>query len=67
MEYWLGNGEDWASSASTDGFTVDNNPVAGSTVAVFEPNVRGGSYGHVAVVESVNKAAGTIMIGEVMT
>ncbi|OSP87434.1 CHAP domain-containing protein [Lactococcus lactis] len=62
-DYW-GNGEDWAASASADGFTVDNNPVAGSTVAVFGPNVRGGSYGHVAVVESVNKAAGTMVIGE---
>ncbi|ARE13830.1 CHAP domain-containing protein [Lactococcus lactis] len=59
-----GNGEDWAASASTDGFTVDNNPVAGSSVAVFGPNVRGGSCGHVAVVESVNKAAGTMVIGE---
>ena len=62
-DYW-GNGEDWAASASADGFTVDNNPVAGSTVAVFGPNVRGGSYGHVAVVESVNKSAGTMVIGE---
>ena len=62
-DYW-GNGEDWAASASADGFTVDNNPVAGSTIAVFGPNVRGGSYGHVAVVESVNKAAGTMVIGE---
>ena len=62
-DYW-GNGEDWAASASADGFTVDNNPVAGSTVAVFGPNVRGGSDGHVAVVESVNKAAGTMVIGE---
>ncbi|MCT1171449.1 CHAP domain-containing protein [Lactococcus lactis] len=62
-DYW-GNAEDWAASASADGFTVDNNPVAGSTIAVFGPNVRGGSYGHVAVVESVNKAAGTMVIGE---
>ena len=62
-DYWW-NAEDWAASASADGFTVDNNPVAGSTIAVFGPNVRGGSYGHVAVVESVNKAAGTMVIGE---
>jgi surface antigen len=62
-DYW-GNAEDWAASASADGFTVDNNPVSGSTIAVFGPNVRGGSYGHVAVVESVNKAAGTMVIGE---
>ncbi|MCL2114043.1 MAG: CHAP domain-containing protein [Streptococcaceae bacterium] len=62
-DYW-GNGADWAASARADGFTVDSNPVAGSTVAVFGPNVRGGSYGHVAVVQSVNKAAGTMVIGE---
>jgi len=62
-DYW-GNGADWAASASSAGFTVDSNPVAGSSVAVFFPNVRGGSYGHVAVVQSVNKAAGTMVIGE---
>lgn len=62
-DYW-GNGADWAASASAAGFTVDSNPVAGSSVAVFGPNVRGGSYGHVAVVKSVNKAAGTMVIGE---
>lgn len=62
-DYW-GNGADWAASASSAGFTVDSNPVAGSSVAVFGPNVRGGSYGHVAVVQSVNKAAGTMVIGE---
>jgi peptidoglycan hydrolase CwlO-like protein len=62
-DYW-GNGADWAASAEADGFTVDNTPVAGSTVAVFGPGVRGGSYGHVAVVESVNTAAGTMTIGE---
>ena len=62
-DYW-GNGADWAASASAAGFTVDNNPVAGSSVAVFGPNVRGGSYGHVAVVQSVDKAAGTMVIAE---
>lgn len=62
-DYW-GNGADWAASASAAGFTVDSNPVAGSSVAVFGPNVRGGSYGHVAVVQSVDKAAGTMVIAE---
>ena len=62
-DFW-GNGADWAASAQADGFTVDGTPVAGSTVAVFGPGVRGGSYGHVAVVESVNFAAGTMTIGE---
>ncbi|MFC4653104.1 CHAP domain-containing protein [Lactococcus nasutitermitis] len=59
-----GDGKDWANSARSDGFTVDFNPVAGSTVAVFGPGQRGGDRGHVAVVESVDKAAGTMKIGE---
>ena len=60
-DYW-GNGGDWAASASAAGFTVDNTPVANSTVAVFAGGVRGGSYGHVAVVLSVQGS--TMTIGE---
>jgi surface antigen len=53
-DYW-GNGEDWANSARNAGFTVDGNPVAWNTVAVFSGGLYGSStqYGHVAIVSDV--------------
>ena len=48
----LGNATEWVTSAHREGWTVDNNPVAGKTVcwsaAKYPP------FGHVAVVSQVN-------------
>ncbi|HIZ96345.1 MAG TPA: LysM peptidoglycan-binding domain-containing protein [Candidatus Ligilactobacillus excrementavium] len=66
--YW-GNGGQWDASARAQGFSVDNQPSAGSLV-VFHPgqSVGGqwtadGSYGHVAYVESVSGNSITISQG----
>lgn len=61
--YW-GNAADWTASAAAAGHKVSNVPSAGS-VAVFGAGVQGadGTYGHVAVVDSVNPD-GTIDISE---
>ncbi|MGT2907463.1 CHAP domain-containing protein [Streptococcus dentiloxodontae] len=45
---WWGNGGDWASSASSQGYTVGTTPVAGSIVCWTD-----GGYGHVAYVTAV--------------
>lgn len=52
--YW-GNAAQWLSSAAAEGYQVDNNPVAGSSVAVFQGGAAGSSvyYGHVAVIQEV--------------
>lgn len=60
--YW-GNAVDWASTAVAAGHTVNSVPTVGS-IAYFAAGVQGASsYGHVAVVESVN-ADGTVTISE---
>ena len=60
--YW-GNAVDWASMAVAAGHTVNSVPTVGS-IAYFAAGVQGASsYGHVAVVESVN-ADGTVTISE---
>ncbi|GEN49320.1 LysM peptidoglycan-binding domain-containing protein [Ligilactobacillus pobuzihii] len=66
--YW-GNGGQWDASARAQGFSVDNQPSAGSLV-VFHPgqSVGGqwtadGSAGHVAYVESVSGSSITISQG----
>lgn len=60
----LGNAKDWANSARSHGYTVDHTPGAGSVI-VFSPGQAGAdsTYGHVAIVESVNKD-GTVTISE---
>ena len=60
--YW-GNAVDWASTAVAAGHTVNSVPTVGS-IAYFAAGVQGASsYGHVAVVDSVN-ADGTVTISE---
>ncbi|WP_145411415.1 CHAP domain-containing protein, partial [Paenibacillus xylanexedens] len=44
-----GNANNWASAASSAGYTVNNSPEAGSILQSSE-----GSMGHVAYVENVN-------------
>lgn len=53
-----GNANNWASSATAAGFTVDNNPEEGS---ILQSNA--GPMGHVAYVESVNED-GSITVSE---
>lgn len=55
MGDWWGNAKDWAASAQREGLTVDDNPVANLTIAVFQPGSAGADaqYGHVAVVVDV--------------
>ena len=63
--HW-GNGGDWAASARAAGWkTTRTSPVPGSLVS-YPPGVAGAStlYGHVAVVEAVDTAAGTVTISE---
>lgn len=54
-DYW-GNAKDWAQSAKREGLTVDANPIANQTIAVFAPGSAGAdaTYGHVAVVIGVS-------------
>lgn len=60
----FGNGGQWAASARGMGYAVDNKPQVGD-VMVFAPGQEGSdpSYGHVAIVESVNPD-GTVTISE---
>ncbi|KFI90845.1 CHAP domain protein [Bifidobacterium saguini DSM 23967] len=63
--HW-GNGGDWGRSAASAGWrTTITDPVAGSIVS-YAPGVAGAAtfYGHVAIVESVDSAAGTVTISE---
>ena len=55
--YWW-NAENWADNARADGFTVNNQPSAGSILQTYE-----GPVGHVAYVEQVN-GDGSILISE---
>ena len=58
--YW-GNGGDWAASATAAGWkTTRTDPVAGSIVS-YPPGVADADtlYGHVAVVEAVDRTAGS--------
>ena len=54
-DYW-GNAKDWSQSAQREGLTVDGNPIANQTIAVFAPGSAGAdaTYGHVAVVIGVS-------------
>ena len=47
---WWGNGGDWASSASAQGYTVGNTPAVGSIMCWTD-----GGYGHVAYVTAVGE------------
>ena len=64
--YW-GNGAQWASSARSAGFRVDNTPQAGAVIS-FAGGQSVGTwtadpyYGHVAVVQSYNPANNTVTI-----
>lgn len=63
--YW-GNGQDWASSASKAGYrTTRDAPVPGALLSI-PAGVLGSSpvYGHVAVVEAVDTAKGTVTTSE---
>lgn len=51
--FW-GNAVSWANSAMGAGLRVDNTPEAG---AIFQ---RGGGYGHVGIIDSVDWQAGTV-------
>ena len=65
---YMGNGADWASTARSLGYLVNNTPHVGAAM-VFARGQRVGSwnadwtYGHVAVVERVN-ADGSVLISE---
>ena len=60
--HW-GNASAWGASATAAGHTVNSSASVGA-VALFAPGVGGASsYGHVAVVDSVNPD-GTITISE---
>ena len=51
---WLGNAGDWAYNAVPFGWVVSSTPHLHSII-VLAPGVQGaGSYGHVAIVESIN-------------
>lgn len=52
---WLGNAWEWSSQAAAYGWTVSSTPKVPSII-VLQPYVQGaGGYGHVAIVESINK------------
>ena len=55
--FW-GNGGSWAYAAAASGYTVDNIPSAGAIL------VERGSPGHVAIVESVDSANGSVTLSE---
>ncbi|RBP98309.1 CHAP domain-containing protein [Bifidobacterium aemilianum] len=61
---YFGNARNWAGSARSFGYLVNNSPHVGAVV-VFGPGQAGADsyYGHVAVVERVN-ADGSILISE---
>ena len=61
---YFGNGGQWAASARSLGYSVDNLPKVGD-IAVFYPGQHGadGYYGHVAIVEAVH-ADGSVTISE---
>ena len=64
-KYW-GNGQNWAASARSEGYgTTTDAPVPGAIVS-FPAGMKGAdaTYGHVAVVENVDTAKGTILISE---
>lgn len=64
-KYW-GNGQNWAASARSEGYgTTTDAPVPGAIVS-FPAGIEGAdaTYGHVAVVENVDTARGTILISE---
>lgn len=64
-KYW-GNGQNWAASARSEGYgTTTDAPVPGAIVS-FPAGIEGAdaTYGHVAVVENVDTAKGTILISE---
>ena len=52
-----GNANNWASAASSAGYTVNNSPEAGSILQ------SAGGYGHVAYVENVN-SDGSVEVSE---
>lgn len=58
--FW-GNAYSWASAARSQGFTVSSTPVAG---AVFQTSAGGGGYGHVGIIESVDKQRGTVTFSD---
>lgn len=60
----FGNGADWANSARSYGYLVNNTPHVGAVI-VFRRGQNGASaqYGHVGVVEQV-RSDGTILISE---
>jgi len=65
---YMGNGADWANTARSLGYLVNNTPHVGAAM-VFARGQRVGSwnadwtYGHVAVVERVN-ADGSVLISQ---
>ena len=62
----LGSGYEWKANMAKAGFPTDNNPVPGAVAwwdsNVSFPLVRTGPNGHVAIVKSVDKTAGTVTV-----
>ncbi len=58
--FW-GNAYSWAAAARSQGYTVSSTPVAG---AIFQTSAGGGGYGHVGIIESVDKQSGTVTFSD---
>ena len=56
-----GNANTWDDRARAQGYEVNNNPAIGS---IFQTDVGGGGYGHVAYVIGVNELTGEWVISE---
>lgn len=56
-----GNANTWDDNARVQGYLVNNTPAVG---AIFQTDVGGGGYGHVAYVISVNELTGEWVISE---
>ena len=61
---FLGNAKEWNERAKAAGWTLSNVPTPGA-IAVYEPGQGGASgYGHVAIVESVDRETNTMVISD---
>lgn len=63
--HW-GNGGDWGASGAAAGHRTSTTQAAPGAIISFPPGTQGAdpTYGHVAVVETVDEASGTITISE---
>ena len=58
-----GDANNWAASASADGFTVSNSPSVGAIAQSYAGSNGAGASGHVAIVESIH-GDGSITVSE---